>query len=212
MFPIRRLALAALLAVPLLLGAPLALAGKPTGGGGTTGRNPIVFVHGWQGSSGNFRTMISRFKADGWTDAELFTFSYSSGQCINTSAAQLKSFVDSVLAQTGATRVDIIAHSLGGLVSSRANVPVSQSVALGSPFQGTDFANSCFDCACTEMRPPGPGGCLQATWWSPCDEIINPDSSAACGSAHKTACLSHMGLLDDASVYAQVRDYVKPLN
>jgi len=201
------------LLVSFLFGAPTALAGKPGDGGtGALTRNPIVFVHGWNGSASNFNTMISRFKADGWSDQLLYTFSYNTTQCINTSASQLQTFVNNVLAQTGATRVDIIAHSLGGLVSSRANIPVSQTVALGSPFQGTDVANACFDCSCLEMQPPGPGGCLQATWWSPCDEIINPDSSAACGRATKTACLSHMGLLSDAATYAQVRDYVLPLN
>jgi triacylglycerol lipase len=199
------------LLVPFLLGATEALAAPP-GGGGTVTKNPIVFVHGWNGSASNFNTMISRFKANGWTDKELWTFSYNSSQCINTSAAQLQTFVNNVLAQTGATRVDIIAHSLGGLVSSRASIPVSQTVALGSPFQGTDMANACTDCSCLEMQPPGPGGCLQATWWSPCDEIINPDSSAACGRSHQTACLSHMGLLSDTTVYTQVRDYVTPLN
>jgi triacylglycerol lipase len=201
------------LLVPLLFGATPALAGKPgDGGGGGLTRNPIVFVHGWNGSSSNFNTMISRFKADGWTSNELWTFSYNTSQCINTSASQLQTFVNNVLAQTGATRVDIIAHSMGGLVSSRANIPVSQTVAIGSPFSGTDMAYGCTDCSCLEMQPPGPGGCLQATWWSPCDEIINPDSSAACGRATKTACLSHLGLLSDATVYAQVRDYVTPLN
>ena len=208
----RRWLIAVLVALPLMLGAPLALAGKPGGGGAGTTRNPIIFVHGYQGWGGNFNTMISRFKADGWADNQLYSFNYDSRACIDTSAAQLRTYIANVLAQTGASRVDIIAHSMGGLVASKVGGSVSQTVALGSPFQGTDMANLCFDCSCTTMRPPGPGGCLQATWWSPCDEIINPDSSASCGSNHRTACISHMDLLTDLAVYQQVRDYVAPLN
>ncbi|HZI16128.1 MAG TPA: alpha/beta fold hydrolase [Myxococcus sp.] len=206
----RRWLIGLLVAVPLLFGARVALAGKP-GGGGTTTRNPIIFVHGYQGSGSQWNTMISRFKADGWTAEQLFAFNYNSGQCVETSAAQLRTYINDVLARTGAAKVDIIAHSLGGLVADAAGGSVAQSVALGSPFKGTDTANVCFDCACQTMRPPGPGGCLSATWWSPCDEIINPDTSASCGQSHQTACLGHMDLMTDLTVYQGVRDYVKPL-
>jgi triacylglycerol lipase len=49
-----------------------------------------------------------------------------------------------------------------------------------------------------------------ATWWSPCDEVINPRSSTAlAGAANtQTACLSHSRLREDATVYAQVRALV----
>jgi triacylglycerol lipase len=206
----RRWLIGLLVAVPLLFGAQVALAGKP-GGGGSTTRNPIIFVHGYQGSGSQWNTMISRFKADGWTAEQLFAFNYNSAQCVETSAAQLRTYINDVLARTGATKVDIIAHSLGGLVADAAGGSVAQSVALGSPFKGTDTANVCFDCSCQTMRPPGPGGCLNATWWSPCDEIINPDSSASCGQSHQTACISHMDLMTDLATYQGVRDYVKPL-
>jgi triacylglycerol lipase len=207
----RRWLIAVLVAVPLLFGARVALAGKPVPGGGGGTLNPIIFVHGWNGSASNFNTMVSRFKADGWPAELLFTFNYNSSQCVTTSASQLRTFINDVLARTGATKVDIIAHSLGGLVADAAGGSVAQSVALGSPFKGTDTANVCFDCSCQTMRPPGPGGCLNATWWSPCDEIINPDSSASCGQSHQTACIGHMDLLTDVATYQGVRDYVKPL-
>jgi triacylglycerol lipase len=95
-------------------------------------------------------------------------------------------------------------------------------VSLGGPNHGTDTANSCFDVSCTEMRTgssfltalnsgdEAPGSPRYATWWSPCDTVINPDSSVSLSGAvnTRTACLSHMGLLTDATVYAQTRDMI----
>jgi hypothetical protein len=42
-----------------------------------------------------------------------------------------------------------------------------------------------------------PGTVKWWTWWSPCDEVINPDSSVALTGATntQTACLSHSALL-----------------
>ena len=57
-----------------------------------------------------------------------------------------------------------------------------------------------------------PGAVNYGTWWSPCDEIINPDSSVALSGATntKTACISHVGPDDaTATVYEQVREFVK---
>jgi triacylglycerol lipase len=51
-----------------------------------------------------------------------------------------------------------------------------------------------------------------ATWWSSCDEVINPDASALLDGAvnTQTACIQHSQLHEDATVYAQVRDFVNP--
>jgi triacylglycerol lipase len=55
-----------------------------------------------------------------------------------------------------------------------------------------------------------PGTPRYATWWSPCDEIINPDNSVLLSGATntQTACISHNALLTDATVYSQVRSWV----
>ena len=56
-----------------------------------------------------------------------------------------------------------------------------------------------------------PGAPTFGTWGSPCDEIINPDSSVPLGGATdtQTACLSHSDLYGDATVYGQVREFVR---
>jgi triacylglycerol lipase len=56
-----------------------------------------------------------------------------------------------------------------------------------------------------------PGAVHYGTWSSPCDEVINPHSSVALNGATNTntACLSHSALHEDATVYGQVRDFVR---
>jgi triacylglycerol lipase len=190
--------------------------------------DPILFIHGYNASSSTWSTMVSRFKADGWTDAELVNWSYDYRQSNATTATLIQQKVNAILAATGATKVDIITHSMGPL-SARYYVKnldgdgkVDALVSLGGANHGTSFANFCFDVSCVEMRPGStfltnlnsvdetPGSPRYATWWSDCDEVINPNSSALLSGAinTQTACIWHSALHEDAGVYRQVRDMV----
>ena len=192
-------------------------------------RDPIVFVHGWSSSGSTWNTMASRFRADGWTAAETVQWSYNTSQSNATTAQQLATRVDQVLAATGAAKVDLISHSMGGL-STRYYVKnlggaakVDDFVSLAGPNHGTSTAYFCFQTSCTQMRPGSsfltalnsgdetPGAVTYGTWWSPCDEVINPDTSTILSGATntQTACLSHSGVKDSSTVYPQVREFVR---
>lgn len=190
--------------------------------------DPVIFVHGWHGSTSSFANMVSRFKADGYTDLELYNWTYNSDQSNATTARLLAAKVDSVLAATGAAHVDIVSHSMGGL-STRyyaknlgGDAKIDAWVSLGGPNHGTTTAYGCFSAACVEMRGGStflaalnsgdetPGAPRYATWSSPCDEVINPHSSVPVsgGTNNGTSCLTHSGLLSDATVYSQVKAWV----
>jgi triacylglycerol lipase len=130
----------------------------------------------------------------------------------------------------GNVMVAIVTHSMGAL-SARYYVRnlggdgnVSALVTLGGTNHGTTSAQLCFQTSCREMWPNSSfltalnstdetwGTPRYATWWSPCDEIINPDNSALLDGAENTptACLQHSQLHEDATVYAQVREFVNP--
>ncbi|HEX9969676.1 MAG TPA: hypothetical protein VGB03_06020 [Acidimicrobiales bacterium] len=213
------LALLSLLALPSAVAPPAAQA---------LTHDPILFVHGWNSNSSTWNTMISRFSADGWAANELYNWQYNYKQSNATTAAQIQTKVNDILATTGATKVDIVTHSMGGL-SSRyysknlgGSAKIDEWVSLGGPNHGTDTANFCFDTSCKEMRigstflaslnatDETPGTPNYRTWMSTCDSVINPDSSVALSGATntQTACLSHGDLHEDATVYAQVRDFV----
>lgn len=192
--------------------------------------DPILFVHGWNSDSTTWTTMISRFQADGWTSSELNNWTYNTAQSNVTTANQIATKVSQILTATGASKVDIISHSMGGL-SSRyylknlgGTSSVDDWVSLGGPNHGTTTADLCFwNTSCFEMQPGSsfltslnsgdetPGSVNYLTWWSPCDEVIDPDSSVSLSGATntETACLTHSQLHEDATVYAQVRDAVR---
>jgi triacylglycerol lipase len=196
-------------------------------------KDPIVFVHGWNSSGSTWNTMINRFKADGWTTNELQNWSYNTSQSNATTASQLATRINQAKAATGAAKVDVVTHSMGAL-SSRyylknlgGTANVDEWVSLGGPNHGTDTATLCAiflgQTSCKEMQPGSaflnalnsgdetPGAVTYGTWWSPCDEVINPDSSVPISGATntQTACMTHSNLHEDATVYAQVRDFVK---
>jgi triacylglycerol lipase len=191
--------------------------------------DPIVFVHGFQASGAIWTTMIDRLRTDGWTDTPLVTWTYDSNQSNVTTAQLLQAKVDSLLNATGASKVDIIAHSMGGLSSRYLSKSLAGSnkidalVFLGTPNHGTTLAALCGIQSCLEMRPGSgfltalnagdetPGTPRYATWWTPCDQVTTPPESVVLEGASntQTACISHSDLYADATVYAQVRDWVR---
>jgi triacylglycerol lipase len=218
----RLVAFASLLAV-CLSGAAVAPAGA-------LALDPILFVHGYARTASDWKTMTGRFEKDGYAKSQLSAYSYNTSQSNKTTAENdVKTQVESLLKSTGASKVDIVAHSMGSLNTRwyikflGGESKVDDWVSLGGPNHGTSFANFCFSTSCVEMRAGStflnelnagdetPGAVNYGTWWSPCDEIINPDSSVPLSGATntETACISHLNLMQDETVYKQVREFVK---
>jgi triacylglycerol lipase len=207
----------------------LCVAGAAVTPASSMAQDPILFVHGYVESASLWNTMIGRFEKDGYKKSELSAYSYNTSQSNKVDAEEVKSHVESLLKATGATKVDIIAHSMGSLNSRwyikflGGESKVDDWVSLGGPNHGTETANFCFSTSCVEMRVGSkflselnasdetPGEVNYGTWWSPCDEIINPDESVLLSGATntKTACISHTALTTDETVYKQVREFVK---
>jgi triacylglycerol lipase len=210
-----------------------ALAGCETPGAdaaATISNDPILFVHGYAGNGGNWENMKSRFLADGWQPSELYACNYSFTASNTVSAAEIARQVDEIIALTGASKVDIVAFSMGS-VSSRyylknlgGHTKVDAWVSMAGPNHGTDAVeiNNCTFLPCREIAPGSeflqqlnegdetPGLVRYATWRSPCDATINPDESVILFGAtnNQTACIGHLQMLTDANVYVQVRNFV----
>jgi pimeloyl-ACP methyl ester carboxylesterase len=107
-------------------------------------QNPIIYIHGWTKSKEDFNLMRSRFKANGWPETYLYAYDCdnafgSSYAGVVSWANMLKQWVDEILAETGAEKIDLIGHSLGGQ-SNRYYIKflsgidrVDDYVCLGSP-------------------------------------------------------------------------------
>ncbi|MFC5802239.1 lipase family alpha/beta hydrolase [Streptomyces formicae] len=195
-------------------------------------RIPVVLVHGYNADPGVWGSLRDDLKADGYTDAELFSWGYDTHQSVNeTLSGSFAAYVDDVRRRTGADRVDIVAHSFGSLVTrwyvkfGGGTGTVAHWVSLGGPNHGTSVAWACalWDQACRDMTPDSyvqknlaagdetPGAVSYATWSSSCDEMINPDSSVQLIGATNNAagCLDHNALLGDDAVSAGVRAFLR---
>lgn len=101
---------------------------------------------------------------------------------------------------------------------------VDDWVSLGGPNHGTSTAYLCylFSAGCRDMIPGSgflnnlnagdetPGAVSYGTFWSSCDEVINPDSSTLLSGATnvRVGCLGHSELRTNPSVFTQVRNFV----
>ena len=192
--------------------------------------DPIVFVHGISSSSSSWNDWVADFKADGYPASELDAWSYSWSQSNVTTAQQLATEVKRVLAATGASKVDLVVHSMGTL-SARyylknlgGTAYVDDFVSAAGVNHGTTVASWCawLYTSCSEMYTGSsfltslnsgdetPGSVSYASYWSNCDEALTPDTTAILSGATNVGvgCVSHDEMNNDYGVYQQVRDFI----
>lgn len=125
-------------------------------------KRPVLFVHGFMGDATDFKGMIDWLGREGtnhwggvipggqaWEadpKANYFALNFSKQwNPIERNVAELKAAIDEICRKTGATGVDIVAHSKGGLdVRSYLMNPdekVDHLLLLGSPAHGALLAD-----------------------------------------------------------------------
>ncbi|GAA4604900.1 triacylglycerol lipase [Actinoplanes octamycinicus] len=210
----------ALLAALALSPAPPAAAAPST---------PVIFVHGYTGSASNWTTAMSVFRAGGYASSQLFAYEYNSYGNNITNARGLATYVEQVRARTGAAQVDIVNHSMGGLVSLwylkqlGGASSVRHLASIAGANHGTTYAGACLAYVTCQQMYPGssfistlsagdetPGSTRYGTWYSPCDGIIIPYTSTVLSGAtnNYVACQTHLGYLTDTVTLAQVRSFL----
>ena len=193
-------------------------------------RTPVVFVHGYTGSASNWAGALARFRAAGYSSDELHAFDYDWTQSNEESAQELAAYVDDVLAQTGAAQVDLVNHSMGGLVSQYylsqldGTAKVAHLASLAGANHGTTSAAACtIYASCREMVPGSsfireitqgdetPGDTAYATWYSACDGVIIPHTSTRLEGAENTnaGCVNHLAFLTNSRVAEGVLDFLQ---
>jgi triacylglycerol lipase len=105
---------------------------------------PVVLVHGFAASSASWFAVRRALLADGRT---VVSFDYPPwASSVDELADRLAVTVEDVLAATGATRVHLVGHSLGGVIIALAMTRdrlaerVELVVTIGSPFTGSSWA------------------------------------------------------------------------
>ncbi|MER5941007.1 alpha/beta fold hydrolase [Streptomyces sp. NPDC001928] len=207
----------------------LALSLSPTPANAAT-HNPVVFVHGLSSSASSWDDWAGYFEADGYSSGELDAWSYDWAQSNATTAQQLATEIRNVLARTGASKVDLVVHSMGTL-SARYYLKnlggtsyVDDFVSTAGVNHGTSTASWCawLYTSCAEMNTGSsfltslnsgdetPGSVSYASYWSNCDDALTPDTTAILSGATnvEVGCVSHTDMNNDQGVYEQVRDFI----
>jgi triacylglycerol esterase/lipase EstA (alpha/beta hydrolase family) len=193
MLKIRRFVLSSMLALSVLVALPGTAAAAPVRSNSQS--EPVYFVHGVDalGAAGNncgntWNNAITKFRSLGWTGS-MYTVGYYTADtnCLikiantdqNTSIRELGRLLawDIYNRHSRYGRsVDIVAHSMGGLIARAAvtgsakrlagwppYIYVEDGVTLSTPNNGTAVARLCWWTQCVEMRP----GSSLLSWLTP---------------------------------------------
>src|SRR5215208_1536716 len=82
-------------------------------------QNPILFVHGIEGSGSQFESQKMRFTSNGYPEAWIDEVDYNSTRAVGDKSevdAQIDEKVAALKKRTGKSKVDVVAHSLGTIV------------------------------------------------------------------------------------------------
>jgi alpha/beta hydrolase fold len=202
-------------------------------------RTPVLLVHGLVDNRSVFSVMNRSLRRRGFTHVCGWNYSPLLTD-IARGAADLGAHIEDICEQTGYDRVHVVGHSLGGLIA-RYHVQrqggdrrVDSLVTLGTPHQGSKWANVVPTPLIRQLRPgspllrelaePAPGCRTRMTAvYSDLDQVVLPTSSGRCdhpdlgarnvlfrGVGHMSL-PRHRGVVDEvAATLAGHRDGVSP--
>jgi triacylglycerol lipase len=188
------------------------------------GEVPVLLVPGWSDTGRAMAGLRIRLVSAGWRPDRVVTLTFSDAEGGNRQhARELGDSVDALLARTGVSRVDIVAHSMGGLATraylrEQGGEKVRRVVFLATPNHGTLAAYLAFGQGREDMIPGSPflewldagptipEGVEAMTVRTPVDVHILPSESAALQGAedHVVCCPTHAGLVDDLETFRLV--------
>ncbi|MBC9725764.1 triacylglycerol lipase [Streptomyces sp. TRM68367] len=168
----------------------------------TEAKPPVVLLHGFIDNRSVFVLLRRSLAQHG--RQQVASLNYSPLTCdIRTAAELLGRHIEEICARTGSRQVDIVGHSLGGLIARYyaqrlgGDIRVRTLVTLGTPHSGTrvvPLANA--HPIVRQMRPDSPvieelsrpaPGCRThfVSFWSDLDHLMDP---------LETACVDHPDL------------------
>ncbi|WP_405489733.1 esterase/lipase family protein [Streptomyces sp. NBC_00096] len=173
---------------------------RPPGAGTTTAgapheRPPALLLHGFTDNRSIFVLLRRTLGAGGRRQVETYNYSPFTRD-LRVTARHLARRVEELCERTGQDRVDLVGHSLGGLVGRYyvqrlgGDARVRTLVTLGTPHSGTRVAPF-MDAhplvrqvrpdseVLTELRAPAPGCRTRfVAFWSEFDELMDPTETA----------------------------------
>lgn len=150
---------------------------------------PVLLIHGYMCNRGVWWWLRRRLRERGLRVATVNLAPPTGG--IDAFAAQLHARIEDLIAESGADRVVLVAHSMGGIVARRylrryGPARVLKLITLGTPHNGTRYSSWGPGRCAREMErgsdwlrglPPDPGVPTTSAW-SPVDNFILPQDSS----------------------------------
>ncbi len=193
----------------------------PLAGARGAGPRPVILLHGYAMNRANFVLLARRLAAAGL--GPVYGFEYWSLGRTSHAARQLADFVAQVRATTGAADVDLVGHSMGGVVAryyvafAGGDPVVAHLVTLGSPHAGSDLTAYGVGHARRELvagsrlldrlaAAPAPVHARVTSIWSTADTLVPGARQAPLAGAETVMLYSvgHLGLLASASVAEEI--------
>jgi len=214
--------------MPLLSYTFLSLGNDKIRPGKPDGYPPLIFVHGLGGGRGDFLLMANFLWFKGRKRS--YRIKFQKGQSIEQMAASLARFIRDVKKSTKESKVEVVAHSLGGLVARCAVVEhglqssVKTLITMGAPHHGTHPARYIHTKVIRDIRPNSP--LLQklnrkrwpkavrgVTFWSRNDLFILPPESATMKGMEPVDAtpFTHYSYLIDPRSWRNVAQVLMPL-
>ena len=196
---------------------------KPT----FTAPRPLVLVHGYGTTRASLALLAWRLRRDGWGPIHAVAYRTVFGSLADATK-RFEEEVTRALAVTAASSVDVVAHSLGGLVARKAlRDPalagrVRKLVTLGCPHQGTKLAALGVDPLGRELHPESdlvhllgeadPAPVEATSIFSTFDALVLPSRNGFLRGAANVEItgVGHNMLLLSPKVHALVREALSP--
>jgi triacylglycerol lipase len=228
---IKRSLLAVGLVVVLFVGAACQTI-RPSGP--PSGRTPVVFVHGWSANETLWEDTVTQFTDAGYTSGDMTVLYYDSALSAADAAEVLADEVDHLRAYTGQSKVNIVSHSYGSMVTrycielGACENKVDHWMSLAGADNGTGTAFFCAilgQASCLDMSgQTSTIADLQAAWsqiaaqgvdvevqWTANDGVITPATNsqnpAPAVNVEVDGTLTHNDLPSAPSVVAETIDF-----
>ncbi len=197
----------------------------------TPGTRPVVLIHGFMGTRGSMYPLEKRLEEDGYC-----VFSFNLGvinlRDIRTSAFRMHRKIEQILEQTGVEEIDMIGHSMGGLIGLYmikklgGHKRVKRFIMMGSPVNGTWIALpgiamvGLYSASIWQLLPrsrfldelhkgPLPPDVEIHSVSAARDWVCPPSSTRLRGCQAHSVNLGHSSLVISGDVYEHVREILK---
>ena len=156
---------------------------------------PVLLLHGFVDNRSAFGVLRRDLQEHGWPQVQALNYSPLTSD-IRTAAELLARHVAQVCEQSGRRRVDVVGHSLGGLIARYyvqrlgGDARIRTLVTLGTPHSGTRAVPALAphpiirqmrpgSAVLQELSAPSPGCRTRCVaFWSDVDEVMIPVESA----------------------------------